>query len=121
MKNMSVQKREKRARRHARIRAKVSGTAQRPRISVFKSSKHIFVQVIDDTVGRTIVSSKAASVARLRSKGTKTEYARKIGEMIAEKMKERGVTRAVFDTGGSKYHGRVQAVAEGLRAGGITI
>ena len=116
-----LSKKAYRDQRHARVRAKVSGTSKRPRVSVFKSNRHVFVQVIDDVARRTLVSSKVVSQAKSKLKGKKTEVALKIGEMIAEKMKEQGIREAVFDRGGYKYHGRVKAVADGLRAGGIKV
>ena len=121
MRNANIQKKVNRTRRHARVRAKITGTAQRPRVSVFKSNRHIFVQVVDDVAGTTLASSKSVATKKSKLKGTKTELAKIIGSTIAEKMKEKGITSAVFDTGGFRYHGRVQAVAEGLRAGGIKI
>ena len=121
MKNITVQKRVNRTRRHARVRAKITGTAQRPRVSVFKSNRHLFVQVVDDVSGTTLASSKIVAARKSKHTSAKTELAKIIGGEIAEKMKEKGITSAVFDTGGFKYHGRVQAVAEGLRAEGIKI
>lgn len=121
MKNVNTTKRNNRIRRHTRVRARISGTAQRPRVSVFRSNRHLFVQVIDDTVGKTIMSSIIRSAAKSTLKGKKTEVAAMIGKKLAEKMKEKGIAQALFDRGGFKYHGRVKAVAEGLRAGGITL
>jgi len=106
-------------RRHRRVRAKIVGTKERPRVSVFKSNKHIFAQFIDDEFGKTILSSKVISNKKSKVKGTKTEKATKIGEMLAEKSKEAGIKKVVFDRGGFKYHGRIKAVADGLRKGGI--
>jgi large subunit ribosomal protein L18 len=111
-------KKEHRAKRHARIRAKVSGTAERPRVCVFKSSQHLCVQVVDDVAHRTVLS---AGKPAKKVKGTKTEQAKAIGTSLAKEMKGKGIERAVFDAGGFKYHGRVQAVAEGLREGGIAV
>ena len=110
-----------RKRRHSRVRAKIIGTKERPRVAVFKSNKHVFVQFIDDTTGKTILSSKIISAKKSKIKGTKTLKANSIGEMLAEKAKEFGIKEAVFDRGGFKFHGRVKAVAEGLRNGGIKI
>ena len=121
MKNVNTNKRDNRVRRHARVRARISGTAQRPRISVFRSNRHVFVQVIDDSVGKTIMSSIIKSAKKSTLKGKKTEVAATIGQKLAERMKEKGITQALFDRGGFKYHGRVKAVADGLRAGGIKI
>lgn len=108
-------------RRHKRVRAKIKGTAERPRVSVFKSNKNIFVQFINDTQGKTILSSKVISAKKSKIKGTKMEKAAKIGEMLAEKAKELGIKKIVFDRGGFKYHGRVKAIAEGLKKGGVKI
>jgi len=107
--------------RHKRLRAKVSGTAERPRISVFRSNRHIFVQFIDDSANKTIMSSKVVASSKSKIKGGKVDVATKIGEVLAEKAKEAGIKEAIFDRGGFKYHGRVKAVAEGLRKGGIKI
>lgn len=114
-------KQQNRQRRHSRIRARIYGTKERPRVSVFKSNKHIFIQFVDDQLGKTIVSSEIVSSGKTKIKGTKTDKAKKIGEMLAEKAKEAGVKNAVFDRGGFKYHGRVKAVADGLRKGGIKL
>ena len=95
------------------------GTKQRPRISVFKSNRHIFVQLIDDETGKTLLSSKVVSAAKSKLKGKKVEKAAEIGKIIAGKAKEAGISEAVFDRGGYKYHGRVRALADGLRAGGL--
>lgn len=108
-----------RIRRHKRVRAKIIGTAERPRISVFKSNQHVFVQFIDDEIGKTILSSKVVSSKKSKIKGTKTEKALTIGKMLAEKAIEKGIKKVVFDRGGFKFHGRVKAVAEGLRSGGL--
>ncbi len=112
-------KRKHRIARHKRVRAVIKGTSKRPRIAVFKSNKHIFVQFIDDTTGKTILSSKVISSPKSKIKGNKTAKAAAIGEMLAEKAKESGIVEAVFDRGGFKFHGRVKAVADGLRKGGI--
>ena len=105
--------------RHRRVRSRISGTHDRPRIAVFKSNRHIFVQFIDDTANKTILSNEVISAAKSKVKGNKIEKASKIGEILAEKAKEAGIKEAVFDRGGFKYHGRVKAVADGLRKGGI--
>jgi len=109
-----------RLRRQVRGRKKVSGTAERPRLVVTRSSKHISVQVVDDLVGRTIASASTME-ADLRSfSGDKTAKARKVGELVAERAKAAGVSSAVFDRAGNKYHGRVAALADGAREGGLT-
>lgn len=106
--------------RHKRIRSRIFGTAERPRISVFKSNRHISVQFIDDNSHKTLLSGKAVS-AKGKSKGSKTDKATEMGKMLAEKAKAAGIKEAVFDRGGFKFHGRVKAVAEGLRAGGLKV
>lgn len=105
-----------RQRRHARIRAQVSGTAQRPRIAVFKSNQYTYVQAIDDAARRTL-----ASVDDRAAKGTKTERAHAAGKKLAAALKAKNVEAAVFDRGGFSYHGRVKAVAEALRESGIRV
>jgi|SRR3989344_4512455 len=112
-------KQENRIRRHSRVRAKIMGTKERPRVAVFKSNKNVFVQFIDDTTGKTILSSKIVSATKDKTKETKTDKAGSVGEMLAEKAKELGISEAVFDRGGFKFHGRIKAVADGLKKGGI--
>ncbi len=117
----------KRYRRHKRIRAKIKGTKQCPRISVFRSNKHIFVQLIDDEKGKTLVSSNDLEISRRKvgiptqkaSGKTKTEIAKEIGKEIAKKALAQKIKKAVFDRGGYQYHGRVKAVAEGAREKGL--
>ena len=112
-------KRLNKQRRHKRVRATIKGTSERPRVSVFKSNKHVFVQFIDDEAGKTVLSSKVVANKKSKIRGTKTDKATKIGEMLAEKAKEAGIKEVVFDRGGFEYHGRIKAVADGLRKGGI--
>ena len=110
-----------RGRRHLRVRKKVSGTALRPRLVVSRSSRHVFVQIVDDTVGKTVASASTME-ADLRSfEGDKTAKARKVGELLAERAKSAGVEAVVFDRGGNKDHGRVAAIAEGAREGGLSL
>jgi large subunit ribosomal protein L18 len=110
-----------RARRHLRLRKKVSGTATRPRLVVTRSARHITAQVVDDAVGRTLASASTLE-ADLRGLGAdKTAKARKVGEIVAERAKAAGVDSVVFDRGGNKYHGRVAAVADGAREGGLAL
>jgi large subunit ribosomal protein L18 len=105
--------------RQVRGRKKVSGTAERPRLVVTRSSKHISVQVVDDLVGRTLVSASTME-ADLRSlDGDKTAKAKKVGELVAERAKDRGIGSVVFDRAGNKYHGRVAALADAAREGGL--
>ena len=115
----SRKKQLNRQRRHNRVRAAINGTSGRPRVSVFKSNKHIFVQLIDDETKKTLVSSKVISGAKSKLKGKKSDKAAEIGKMVAEKAKTAGITEVVFDRGGYKYHGRIKALADGLRAGGL--
>ncbi|KKT28439.1 MAG: 50S ribosomal protein L18 [Candidatus Yanofskybacteria bacterium GW2011_GWA1_44_21] len=110
-------KREKRIRRHNRVRATIIGTAKKPRVSVFKSNKNVFIQFIDDVSGKTILGNSIGG--KTKTKGNKTEKASSTAESMAKKAVDLGITEAVFDRGGFKYHGRVKAVAEGLRKGGI--
>ncbi len=107
----------RRLRRRRRVRAKVRGTAERPRISVFRSNRGIFVQLIDDEAGRTITAVNWTE-AELRAMKP-TEQAKRAGALLAERAKAAGVEAAVFDRGGYQYHGRVQALAEGAREGGL--
>lgn len=114
-------KRQHRLTRHKRVRAKITGSAKKPRIAVFKSNRHIFVQFIDDATGKTILSNKIVSTKKSKIKGSKTEKAGSIGEMLAGRAKELGISEAVFDRGGFKFHGRIKAVADSLKKGGIKI
>ena len=107
--------------RHKRVRAKLFGTAQRPRISIFKSNRHIFAQVIDDDKGKTIVSGSDVDLNQKASKVKKTESALRVGETLAAQILEKGIKAAVFDRGGFKYHGRIKALADGLQKSGIKI
>jgi large subunit ribosomal protein L18 len=111
-----------RKRRHVRVRAKVSGSPQRPRLNVFRSSAHMYAQVIDDLAGHTLVaaSDMDEDVKKLvGEKATKSERAKAVGSVIAERAKAAGVSSVVFDRGGFLYHGRIKAVAEGAREGGL--
>ena len=109
------------ARRHNRLRKKITGTEARPRLAVTRSSRHVFVQVIDDTKGHTLASASTME-ADLRSfDGDKTAKARRVGELLAERAKTAGVDAVVFDRGGSKYAGRVAAIADGAREGGLNL
>lgn len=110
-----------RVRRHARLRKKIVGTEARPRLVVNRSARHVFVQVVDDSKGITVASASTME-ADLRSfEGDKTAKARKVGELVAERAKSAGVAAVVFDRGGSKYAGRVAAIADGAREGGLTL
>ena len=108
-----------RKRRHIRVRKKVAGTAARPRLLVTRSTRHVFVQVIDDLEGRTLVSASTMEADLRGFAGDKTAKARKVGELVAERAKAAGIESVVFDRGGNRYHGRVAALAEGAREGGL--
>ena len=108
-----------RLRRQVRGRKKVSGTAERPRLVVTRSSKHISVQVVDDLVGRTLASASTMEADVRSFEGDKSAKARKVGELVAERAQAAGVSSAVFDRGGNKYHGRVAALADAAREGGL--
>jgi len=110
-----------RTRRHLRLRKKVSGTPARPRLVVSRSARHMSAQVVDDTVGRTLVYASTLETDLRAVEGDKTAKARKVGELIAERAKAAGIDAVVFDRGGNKYHGRVAAVAEGAREGGLAL
>lgn len=110
-----------RARRHLRLRKKVVGTAARPRLVVTRSSRHMVAQVVDDSVGRTVASASTLEADLRALDGDKTAKARRVGELIAERAKAAGVEAVVFDRGGNKYHGRVAAVADGAREGGLAL
>ena len=108
-------------RRHARIRKHIAGTAERPRLVVTRSNRHMVAQIVDDTKGITLVSASTLTAEFAGFEGTKVEAAKKVGELIAEKAKAAGITAVVFDRGGNKYTGRVAAVAEGAREGGLAL
>jgi len=108
-----------RARRHLRVRKKVEGTTARPRLVVSRSSRHMFVQVVDDTVGRTLASASTMEVDVRSKGGDKSAQARQVGSLIADRAKAAGVEQVVFDRGGNRYHGRVAALAEGARDSGL--
>ena len=112
---------DKRLRRHRRVRGKVHGTAERPRLVVHRSINHLEAQVIDDVAGRTIVglSTNAPDLRGKRSEQNKTDASRELGKALADKAKAAGVSKVVFDRGGYLYHGRVKAFAEGAREGGL--
>ena len=112
---------EGRARRKLRIRKKVNGTTARPRLTVFRSNKQIYAQVVDDGIGQTLVSASTLEADLRSSNDDKTAKARKVGELIAERAKAAGLDAVVFDRGGNKYHGRVAAVADGAREGGLKL
>jgi len=106
---------QQRHRRHLRVRKKVSGTAERPRLVIFRSLKHISAQIIDDAAGRTLLTVTSSDLET----GKKTEKSLEVGKRVAARAKEAGITKVVFDRAGYKYHGRVKAVADGARKGGL--
>ena len=110
-----------RSRRHLRVRKKVSGTATRPRLVVTRSNRHMVAQLVDDGTGRTLVSASTLEVDLRAADGSKTDKARKVGQLIALRSKDAGIEAAVIDRGGNKYHGRVAAVADGARDGGLSV
>ncbi|MDO4613237.1 MAG: 50S ribosomal protein L18 [Actinomycetaceae bacterium] len=110
-----------RRRRHLRVRKRVLGTPERPRLVVTRSNRHMVAQVIDDIAGHTLCSASTLEAAHRNDEGTKVEQARAVGARIAERAKAAGITAVVFDRGGNKYHGRVAAVAEGAREGGLNL
>ena len=114
----TVTTRQARERRHRRVRGKVAGTAQRPRLAVFRSNKGIFAQLIDDETGRTLAGTSWLGLKK-SFKGNKSDQAAEVGKTIAEAAKKAGIETVVFDRGGYLYHGRVKALAEAAREGGL--
>ena len=117
--DISTARRVSRLRRHNRLRKRVSGTAERPRLVVKRSSRHIHVQVVDDTVGRTVVSASTMDASLKGAEGDKSALARRVGALVAERAKATGVTAVVLDRGGNRYAGRIAALADGAREGGL--
>jgi large subunit ribosomal protein L18 len=118
---MAVGSAEARVKRHRRVRKRVSGTTARPRLAVFRSNRHIYAQVIDDTTGRTLASASTAE-PDLRSGATGTvDAAKAVGQLVGERAKVAGVSAVVFDRGGFRYHGRVAALCDGARAAGLEV
>ena len=110
-----------RIRRHLRIRKKITGSASRPRLVVNRSARHMFAQIVDDTVGHTLAQASTLDASIKGAEGDKTAKARKVGELLAQRAKQAGITAVVFDRGGYKYHGRIAAVADGVREGGLEL
>lgn len=109
-----------RQKRHRRIRRSLSGTTQRPRLAVFRSLEHIYCQIIDDTAGHTLAAaSDLEATLKSGETGTKSDRAKQVGQLLAERAKEKGITAVVFDRGGFLYHGRIKALADGAREGGL--
>jgi large subunit ribosomal protein L18 len=108
-----------RSRRHSRVRKKVTGTTERPRLVVFRSARHIEVQVVDDSVGKTLASASTMEADVRAVDGDKTAKAQTVGKLVGERAKDAGVSAVVFDRGGYRYHGRIAAVADGAREAGL--
>lgn len=121
MSKIASERYQSRIARHKRVRSKVSGTTERPRLAVRRSLKHIYAQIVDDTTGRSLaqVASTSEEVKTKVGEGTKTDVSKAVGELIAAKAKEKGISAVVFDRGGYLYHGRVKAVAEAARSAGL--
>jgi large subunit ribosomal protein L18 len=116
---VSATRRIGRARRHFRLRKKVTGTAARPRLVVTRSTRHIYAQIVDDTTGRTLASASTLDTTIRGGEGDKSGLARKVGELVAERAKSAGIETVVFDRGGNKYHGRIAALADAARESGL--
>ena len=114
-------KSDARLRRHARVRKKVRGEAERPRLAVYRSNRHIYAQLIDDADARTLAAASDLDADAKADTGGKTDRAKAVGALLARRAKEAGVEQAVFDRGGRLYHGRVASLAEGAREGGLSI
>jgi large subunit ribosomal protein L18 len=108
-------------RRHIRVRKRVNGTAERPRLVVTRSNRHIVAQVVNDKLGHTLVSASTLEASLRAADGKKVELSREVGKLIGERAKAAGITKVVFDRGGNKYHGRVAAVADGAREAGLDL
>lgn len=116
---MTVSTRQHRRIRHARVRKKVSGTPARPRIAVFRSNRHVAAQLIDDVAGRTLASASTLEAGLRSAEGLPVERAAQVGKLLAERATAQGITTAVFDRGGFRFHGRVKALADGARSAGL--
>ena len=117
---MQLTKLKRRKRIHSRVRKKVSGTAEKPRLNVFRSNKYIYAQLIDDVNGVTLASASSYEAA-VANEGNKSEQSKAVGKLIAERAQATGISNAKFDRGGYLYHGRVKALADGAREGGLNI
>ena len=120
-KRTNKSKSAQRSRRQLRIRKRISGTAVRPRLVVNRSARHVFVQVVDDTQGLTVASASTLEADLRAFDGDKTAKAKRVGELVAQRAMAAGVEAVVFDRGGNKYHGRVAAIADGAREGGLAL
>jgi large subunit ribosomal protein L18 len=118
-KDISTRRRVSKARRHFRVRRKVTGTAERPRLSVTKSARHIVAQLVDDSVGKTIASASTLEADVRALDGDKKARAAKVGQLVADRAKSAGVSKIVFDRGGNDYHGRIAALADAAREAGL--
>jgi len=118
---MAVRSAEARIKRHRRVRKRVSGTTERPRLAVFRSNRHIYAQVIDDTTGRTLASASTAEPAQRGGATATVDAAKAVGQLVGERAKEAGISAVVFDRGGFRYHGRVAALCDGARAAGLEV
>jgi large subunit ribosomal protein L18 len=110
-----------RVRRHLRVRKRVTGSAARPRLVVNRSARHMFAQIVDDVKGHTLAQASTLDASIKGTEGDKTAQARKVGELLAERAKKAGISAVVFDRGGYQYHGRIAAVADGAREGGLSL
>lgn len=118
---MAATKAEHRRRRHRRVRKKVMGTAERPRLAVFRSNKHIYAQAIDDLAGRTVASASTMETDLAAGSTATVDAAKEVGKRVGERVKSAGIDTVVFDRGGFKYHGRIAAVADGARESGLEL
>ena len=116
---MALKKVEARSHRHTRVRKKIAGTAERPRLAVFRSNKHIYAQLIDDVSGRTLVAASALEADAVKNV-KKSDVAKSVGTLLGRRAKEQGIAAVVFDRGGYQYHGRVRQIAEGAREAGLS-
>ena len=117
----TLAKTRSRVRRHLRVRKKVTGSTQRPRLVVNRSARHLFVQIVDDSVGRTLASASTLDESIKSAEGDKTAKAKLVGTLIAERARDAGIAAVVFDRGGYQYHGRVAALADSAREAGLTL
>ena len=116
---MALTKTERLKRRHRRVRKKIMGTAERPRLAVFRSNKHVYAQAIDDLAGHTLVAASTVEADQRGGATATVDAAKKVGLLLAQRAKDAGITTVVFDRGGFNYHGRIAAVADGAREGGL--
>jgi large subunit ribosomal protein L18 len=112
-------RRQARVRRHRRVRKRVVGLSDHPRLCIFRSARHIYAQIVDDTSGRTLASASSLDASLREAKGAKRETAKSVGGLVAERARAAGITRVAFDRGGYAYHGRVASLADGAREGGL--